>query len=155
MLPHVLCSTLSNAFKARHSLVPLRYTAENLAILSLLLRHGFLLSLSRGTKDSTEPTSFLTASEQDRRIWAQLKYRDDISVLGSVELISHPSKRIFCEWDDLYNLTIGRRAKYVRPMMFGEIAVVQTKDGRGRKAWMEIRDAVRAKKGGELLVRAR
>jgi len=155
MLPHVLCSTLTNAFKARHSLVPLTYTAENLAILSLMLRHGFLLSLSRGSKDSPEPTSFLKSLEQDRRIWAQLKYREDMSVLQSVELISKPSMRIYCGPDELYLLTTGRRAKYVRPMQFGEIAVVQTKDSHGKKVWMEIRDAVRGRKGGELLVRAR
>ncbi|KZT61672.1 ribosomal protein S8 [Calocera cornea HHB12733] len=155
MLPHVFCSTLTNAFRARHSLVPLLYNAENLAMLSLLLRHGFLSSVSRGSKDSPEPTTFLTSSEQDRRIWAQLKYRDDMSVLNAVELVSKPSKKVYCSADDLYLLATGRRSNYVRPMSIGEIAIIQTKDGRGKRIWMEIRDAVRAKKSGELLIRAR
>ncbi|KZO98495.1 ribosomal protein S8 [Calocera viscosa TUFC12733] len=155
MLPHIFCSTLTNAAKARHSLVPVMYNAENLAILSLLLRHGFLLSVSRGSKDSSEPTSFLASSEQDRRVWAQLKYRDDVSVLQGIELISKPSRKVFCNSHDLFLLSTGRRAKYVSPMAIGEIAVVQTKDTNGKKMWMEIRDAVMARKGGELLVRAR
>ncbi|EJD36255.1 ribosomal protein S8 [Auricularia subglabra TFB-10046 SS5] len=153
MLAHDICSAIQNAFRARHKYVALPHTNQSLGILTVLLQNGFIMSLSRGTPHTPSPSAFLTAPEFERRIWAELKYRDERPVLNAMHAVSKPSRRIFLDQTELMLLCTGRSVKHVRPLGMGEIAVVRTqlKDNE----WMEARQAVQLRvKGGELMCRA-
>ncbi|GJJ10555.1 hypothetical protein Clacol_004782 [Clathrus columnatus] len=152
-LPHHLCSKLQNAFRARHHQVSFDHTTQNLGILSVLLRNGFLISLTRGTTQSSDPIAFHSTPEAQRRIWATLKYRDDRPVLNEMELISMPSKRIFMTMNEIRAIVSGRRAQFIRPLRMGEIAIIKTKDKENE--WLEAREALRLNTPGEVLCRAR
>ena len=90
---HDLCARVQNAFRARHRHLCVNHTKENLGILSILYRAGFLLSITRGTELGPSPTAFVNAGEAQRRIWAELKYREDKPVLNQMGVISKPSKK--------------------------------------------------------------
>ena len=152
VLPHYLCSHIQNAFRARHQHVAVHHTTQNLAILSILLRAGFLSNVTRGTIRNPSPEEFFEASESDRRIWADLKYRDARPVLNDMELISKPSKPIFMELSEIRRLCTGRRVQNVKPLRMGEIAVVKTKDRENE--WLEAREALQLKLPGEVICRA-
>ena len=151
--PHDLCARVQNAFRARRAQVAVPHTVQNLNILAVLLRAGFLVNLTRGTISRPSPTEFLSAPDSHRRIWADLKYRDNRPVLNAMELISKPSKRVFLDVDELRRVVTGRRANFVKPMGLGEVAVVKTRDKTNE--WLEIREALRLGLGGEVLCRAR
>lgn len=153
VLPHALCSHVQNAFRARHQRVSVPHTVQNLGILSILLRSGFLLSVSRGTVDEPSPIAFVDAPEAKRRIWADLKYREDRPVLNNMELISKPSKPIFMTPSEIRAICSGRRAQTVKPLGLGEVAVVKTKSK--EHEWLEAREAVQLGLGGEVICRAR
>ncbi|TFK47559.1 ribosomal protein S8 [Heliocybe sulcata] len=153
VLPHDLCAHLQNAFRARHRQVAVMHTTQNLAIMSILLRAGFISSVTRGTITEASPTAFQKASEVERRIWADLKYRDDRPVLNYMGLISKPSKRIFMKIDELRLICTGRRAQMIKPLGMGEIAVVHTKSV--EHEWVEAREALRMNLDGEVVCRAR
>ena len=153
VLPHNLCSHIQNAFRARHQHVAVFHTTQNLAILSILLRAGFLSNVTRGTVEKPSPEDFLLASESEKRIWADLKYRDDRPVLSDMELISKPSKPIFMELSEIRRLCTGRRVQNVKPLRMGEIAVVKTKDRENE--WLEAREALQLRIPGEVICRAR
>ena len=153
VLPHDLCSHIQNAFRARHARVSVPHTVQNLAILSVLFRAGFLSSVARGTIDQPSPVEFHEAAENQKRIWADLKYRDDRPVLNGMELVSKPSKPIIMEAAEIRRLCSGRRAQTVKPLGMGEIAVVRTKSK--EHEWLEAREAVQLGLAGEVVCRAK
>ncbi|ETW87612.1 hypothetical protein HETIRDRAFT_307517 [Heterobasidion irregulare TC 32-1] len=150
--PHDLCARVQNAFRARHQKVSVPHTTQNLGILSILLRAGFISNISRGTIESASPNNFNAAGPAQQRIWADLKYRNDRPVLGGMELISKPSKRIFMGIDEIRRICSGRRAQTVKPLGMGEIAVVRTKSK--EHEWLEAREALRLNLDGEVVCRA-
>ncbi|KAF8225233.1 ribosomal protein S8 [Tricholoma matsutake] len=152
-LPHDLCARLQNAFRARHQRIAVDHNTQNLGILSILLRAGFVSNLTRGTIVAPSPEDFNTAGEAQRRIWADLKYRDDRPVLQVMELISRPSKRVYMDLPEIRLICSGRRAQTVKPLGMGEIAVVRTKDR--EYEWLEAREALQLKLPGEIICRAR
>lgn len=153
VLPHDLCAHVQNAFRARHAKIAVHHSTQNLGILSILFRAGFLSSITRGTIEAPSPEAFNTAGEAQRRIWADLKYRDDLPVLQHMELISKPSKRVMMDIKELRLLCSGRGAKQVKPLGFGEVAVVHTKNK--EHEWLEAREALQMKLSGEVVCRAR
>lgn len=152
-LPYDLCARVQNAFRARHHRIAVDHTIQNLGILSILLRTGFISNVTRGTIESPSPDDFLRAGEAQRRIWAELKYRDDRPVLTGMELISRPSRRIFMDIGELRRICSGRRAQTINPLGMGEIAVVRTKNK--EHEWLEAREALQLNLEGEVICRAR
>jgi len=152
-LPHDLCARVQNAFRARHQQIAVAHTTQNLSILSILLRAGFIANITRGTTDVPSPVAFNNVGEAQRRIWADLKYRDDQPVLHNMELISMPSRRIFMELAEIRRICSGRRAQTVKPLGMGEIAVVRTKNK--EHEWLEAREALQLGLDGEVICRAR
>ncbi|KAJ7098366.1 ribosomal protein S8 [Mycena epipterygia] len=150
--PHDLCARIQNAFRARHHNIAVNHNTQNLGILSILLRNGFISNLTRGTLAEPSPAAFLTANDAQKRIWADLKYRNDIPVLHDMELISMPSKNVYMNLNEVRRLCTGRRAQNIRPLGMGEIIIVRTKDRENE--WLEAREAVQLKLGGEIICRA-
>ncbi|KAI0367220.1 ribosomal protein S8 [Pilatotrama ljubarskyi] len=153
VLPHYLCSHIQNAFRARHQHIAVPHNTQNLAILSILLRAGFLSNVTRGTIEEPSPDAFHRVNDSQKRIWADLKYRDDRPVLADMELISRPSKPIFMDLSEIRRLCTGRRVQNVKPLRMGEIAIVKTKER--EHEWLEAREALQLRIPGEVICRAR
>jgi ribosomal protein S8 len=150
--PHDLCARIQNAFRARHQRIAVNHTTQNLGILSILLRAGFLSNITRGTVEGPSPDLFNDAGEAQRRIWAELKYRDDRPVLHNMSLVSMPSRRVFMDLGEIRRICTGRRAQTIKPLGMGEIAVVHTKNK--EHEWLEAREALQLKLDGEIICRA-
>ena len=153
VLPFHLCSHIQNSFRARHKYVAVPHTTQNLGILTILLRAGFVSNITRGTISAPSPEQFSQVGEAQKRIWAELKYREDRPVLSNMELVSKPSKKIFMSWSELLRICSGRRAQYIKPLALGEIAVVKTSDK--EHEWVEAREALQLKLDGEVICRVR
>ncbi|KAH9918960.1 ribosomal protein S8 [Fomitopsis serialis] len=153
VLPHYLCSSVQNAFRARHARIAVNHTRQNLGILSILLRSGIISSLTRGTISEPSPDAFREAGDAQRRIWVELKYRDDRPVLTHMELVSKPSKGISMDPSEIRRICTGRRAKNVKPLRMGEVAVIRTNNQ--EHEWLEAREAMQLQLGGEVICRAR
>jgi ribosomal protein S8 len=120
--------------------------------MSILLRSGFVSNLTRGTIEAPSPSAFLTANDAQKRIWADLKYRNDLPVLHHMDIISKPSKNVFMDLSEIRRLCTGRRAQNVSPLAMGEIIIIRTKDK--EHEWLEAREAVQMKLAGEVICRA-
>ena len=151
--PHDLCARLQNGFRAHLRQIAIPHTTQNLAISSILLRHGFLSNVTRGTTHSPSPSEWQEVKEPQRRIWLDLKYRDNSPVLSTAELISKPSKKIFMGVDDIHRICSGRSSQFVKPLGLGEIAIVKTE--KSNHEYVEARDALRLGLEGEVLCRMR
>jgi len=148
-----MCSKIQNAFRARHAMVSLAHSTQTLGVLNILLRAGFISSITRGTISGPSPDQFTTAKESEKRIWATLKYRNDLPVLNDMEVISKPSRRVFMELADLRAICSGRTSNQVKPLGMGEVAMVRTKNR--EHEWLEAREALTLKIPGEVVCRAR
>ncbi|KAF7334240.1 Mitochondrial ribosomal protein subunit S8 [Mycena sanguinolenta] len=120
--------------------------------MAILLRSGFISNLTRGTIAEASPSAFLTVNDAQKRIWADLKFRNDLPVLTDMEIISRPSKRVFMDLAEIRRLCTGRRAQNIRPLGLGEIIVVRTNNP--EHEWLEAREAVQLKLSGEVICRA-
>ena len=154
MLPHQLCAMLSNASMARHRYVPFAPTKQHLSLLSLLLSHGFISSVSYGSTTTSNattpnPSTFPESRISEKRVWAELKYRYNLPVLHKMKLVSNPSRRVFMKPDELVRFVKGGRVKFVPGLNLGEVCLLQTKDG----SFMEGREAIRKGLGGEMIAR--
>lgn len=165
-------ATMRARTQALHPQTHLGYSKANLSILSLLSAHGFLSSVSLGSSQAPhDPLAFITAPAPAKILVANLKYRGDRSVIGTLDLVSKPSRPIKVDHEELGRLLRGRRVKGVRGVGMGEMLLVRqmrdtprrrhSADGAadtGRAAvqeevWLEGRDAHRRGEGGEVMVR--
>lgn len=160
MLAHDLCSLIAQAFRVRHNRIAVHHTVQNLAILTILLRHGFLTNITRGTLQGPEPLEFTNTHPSMQRLWADLKFRNDRAVLNSMSPVSKPSKRVFMTRDELLRFCSGRRVGTTKPLEMGEIAVVHARpklDSREltkEHEFVEVREALALGLEGEVLCRA-
>ncbi|KAG9000287.1 hypothetical protein FRB90_011864 [Tulasnella sp. 427] len=154
ILPYDLMARLQNGFMARLKRLPVPHTTQNLAVLSILLRNGFVSNVTRGTITDADPNKWQEASEPHRRIWVDLKYRDDLPVLSKAEVVSKPSKRIHMSPDDVRRICSGQMANFVKPLGMGEVAVLRLGGG-NQVRWLEAREALEKGVGGEILCRMR
>lgn len=129
-LAHNLCSHLQNTSRRRLRLVPMSSTILHASILNVLLNHGFVSSISRGTPSGPDPAGFVGASVSERRLWVEHKFRDEQPVLRSATPISKPSLKVLMQKHEL--------AQFVRSRLgLGEICVVRSLDG---KSYREARE---------------
>ncbi|WFD32810.1 hypothetical protein MSPP1_003861 [Malassezia sp. CBS 17886] len=145
-----LCVRLQNASRGKLRSVPVPNTKANMWIASILLQHGFIYNVTRGTVAGPNAAEWNAASDVRRRLWVDLKYRaDDRPVLESMNLVSKPSRRLSMTNEELIRFVTGRRAKFVTPLRAGEIGIVDC----GKHGWFEAKDAMRRKLDGEVVCR--
>lgn len=123
----------------------------NLSIALALYKQGFLSSVQRGSTNGpdSEYTPTTPANVSTRRIWLGLKYRDASPVLSNMHVISKPSRKVWMSVSKLKELVDGRKGReMIKGLVPGEICFIGTDKG-----VMEIRDAVKRRIGGEVLIR--
>ncbi len=151
MTVHDICARVQNGFRARLQSIAVPDTKMNRAISMILYQQGFISSVQRG--NHLEPdTEFVQTQPHNiasRRLWLDLKYRNNQPVLKSMSVVSKGSKRVYMKVDELKDLMSGKRAKFIPPIQLGEIAIINTSRG-----VLEIKDAIEQNHGGEVLCRA-
>ncbi|WFD45109.1 hypothetical protein MPSI1_003786 [Malassezia psittaci] len=145
-----LCVRLQNASRAKLRSVPIPNTKANLWITSILLQHGFIYNVTRGTVAGPNTQEWNRVSDVRKRLWVDLKYRaDDRPVLESMNLVSKPSRKLLMNSEELLRWVTGRRAKFVTPLRAGEIGIINC----GKHGWLEAKEAMRQKLEGEVVCR--
>ncbi|KAI8643511.1 30S ribosomal protein S8 [Parasitella parasitica] len=148
---HDLCARIQNGFRARLQTIAIPETKMNLAVSNILYKEGFLSSVTRGNHIGPDQTYTPTTNENvaTRRLWLNLKYKENSAVLSQLSLISRPSKKVYFTVNELKNVASGRRAQFIKPLQPGEIAIVNTNCG-----VLELQEAIKKNVGGELICRA-
>lgn len=148
---HDLCARIQNGFRSRLQSISIPETKMNLAITSTLYREGFLSSVVRGNHKGPDMEYTPTTNDNiaTRRLWLSLKYKDNEPVLQKMGVVSKPSKRVTCTVTEMKHLASGRRAKFIKPLQPGEIAILNTSRG-----VLELQEAIKKNVGGEILCRA-
>ncbi|ORY02430.1 30S ribosomal protein S8 [Basidiobolus meristosporus CBS 931.73] len=148
---HDVCSAIQNGFRARLKQISLPDTKMNLAISRILYNQGFVSSVMRGDYNGPNETYVPLTDENiaTRRLWLDLKYKDNQPVLRQIQCVSKPSRKIRAQLDELKLLASGKRSGMLKPLQPGEIMIVTTPYG-----VLELHEAVAKNAGGEILCRA-
>ena len=64
-----LCVRLQNASRAKLKSVPIPYTKANVAISAILLQHGFIYNMTRGSIAGPSAVDWNTAPDVRKRLW--------------------------------------------------------------------------------------
>lgn len=149
-----LCAHLQNVARVGRTLTSIPHNKLNLQIALGLYREGFLSGVQRGDiygPDAvyTETTPHNVAS---RRLWVELKYRKNQPVLSALQLVSKPSRRVVLTSEDLRQLQLGRKVKFINPPQIGEVILIKTPGKNGDV--MDLNEACRRFVGGEVILRA-
>src|SRR5438034_1030158 len=103
---HDICARVQNGFRARLQSIAVLDTKMNLAISMILYRQGFISSVQRG--NHLEPDKEFVKTQPhniaSRRLWLDLKYRDNKPVLQKMSCVSKGSKRIYMNVEELKKL---------------------------------------------------
>ncbi|KAI0107748.1 ribosomal protein S8 [Nemania sp. FL0031] len=151
-----MASHLQNASRARLGLTSTVYTKYTLSVALALHRAGFISFVTRGgthppdpaTVATFEPEPLTEANRARQRLWVGLKYSNNEPVMGKIESISTPKRKITANLRALERLTRGFDASRQRGLNLGECLIVHTDRGT-----LEAREAIERKVGGLLLCR--
>ncbi|CAO3614880.1 unnamed protein product [Cunninghamella blakesleeana] len=145
-----LCARIQNGFRAKLQTIAVPETKMNLAVTNILYKEGFLTSVIRGNHIGPDAvyTPTTPANVATRRLWLQLKYKENQPVLNKMSSISKPSKKVTFTVNEMKNMASGRRFKFIAPLQPGEIAIMNTNCG-----VMDIYEAIEKNVGGEVLCR--
>lgn len=148
---HYVASHLQNASRARSSITSIPLSKMNLSVALGLYRQGFLSSVQRGSIDGPDEvyTPTTPANISTRRLWLGLKYHEASPVLSNMHVVSKPSRKIWMSVSELKLLVEGKKGReMIKGLVPGEICFIGTDKG-----VMEIRDAIKRRIGGEVLIR--
>ncbi|RAL11357.1 mitochondrial 37S ribosomal protein uS8m [Aspergillus homomorphus CBS 101889] len=163
-LSHVI-SHLNNVNKARLALTSIPNTKLHLKLCLALQNDGLVSAVVRGGTRPPAPHQLLgipAANDEkiglepvtqtnvaDRRLWLGLKYWRTEPVLGKMQMVSTPKKRVTINLKGLRKVCQGYDAPFVRGLRSpGESLYVSTDKG-----IMEARECVEKKSGGMVLCR--
>ena len=88
------CAHVKNCLNVTLSKTSVPYNRSNLQVAMALYQQGFISSIQRGSTvgPDLKPTEVTPDNINSRRLWIDLKYRNNQSVIRQLELISKPSK---------------------------------------------------------------
>jgi small subunit ribosomal protein S8 len=147
---HDLCARVQNGFRAKLQTIAIPETKMNLAISNILYKEGFLTSVTRGNHIGPDREFTPTTNENvaTRRLWLNLKYKENNPALSQLSLVSKPSKKVHFTVNELKNLASGNRSQFIKPLQPGEIAIINT-----NKGVLELQEAIEKNVGGEVICR--
>ena len=151
-----MCAHLQNCTLRRLTVVSVPQTKYNLALAKQLCRQGFITNVQQGSHEGPDELNLPNSSEdvKNRRIWIQMKYRENEPVIHSISPTSTKNKRISLKWPEVQKICTGssvsQKKGIVRPLTMGECLFIKTDLG-----IMEAREAIQQRKGGLCICRVK
>ncbi|CAG8461576.1 6996_t:CDS:1 [Paraglomus brasilianum] len=147
---HDLCARIQNGFRAQLRSISVPDKKMNLAICNALYREGFISSVTRGDHRGPDKEFVPNTPENIamRRLWLELKYRQNESVLRRMSCVSKGSRRVYMNVEELQRFLAGQRVDFVGGLKIGEVAIISTTLG-----VISVHEAIACNQGGEVLCR--
>ena len=147
---HDLCARIQNGFRAQLRSISVPDKKMNLAICNALYREGFISSVMRGDHRGPDKEFVPNTPENiaTRRLWLELKYRQNEPVLKKMSCVSKGSRRVYMNVEELQRFLAGQRVDFVSGLKIGEVGIISTTLG-----VISVHEAIACNQGGEVLCR--
>lgn len=146
------CAHLKNSLNVTMSKTSLPYNRTNLLAAMALYQQGFISSVQRGSTEGPDlvPTDVTPDNITSRRLWIDLKYRNNQSVINELNMVSKPSRKINLTAEEIKALSSGLRVRNLPPLQPAECVFIEHE-----KEVVEIQDAAKRGISGQALFRIR
>lgn len=146
------CAHLKNSLNVTMSKTSLPYNRTNLQAAMALYQQGFISSVQRGSTEGPDlvPTEATPDNITSRRLWVDLKYRNNQSVISELNLISKPSRKINLTSEEIKAFASGLRVRNLPPLQPAECVFIEND-----REVVEVQDAAKRGLSGQALFRVR
>ncbi|KAI5960183.1 uncharacterized protein KGF55_004906 [Candida pseudojiufengensis] len=147
-----LCAHLKNCMNVSLSKTAVPYNRTNLQVAIQLYNQGFISGIQKGSNTGPDliPTDATPNNINTRRIWLDLKYRNNLPVITNLEMISKPSKKIELSTEDVRNLASGLKVRRIDQLQPAECIFIEHEN-----ELYEINEAAKKGLSGKALFRVR
>ncbi|CAK9435647.1 uncharacterized protein LODBEIA_P03740 [Lodderomyces beijingensis] len=125
-LSHLLAH-MKNCINITLAKTSVPYNRTNLQALLQLYNQGFVSGIQRGSTSGPDlvPTEATPENISTRRLWVDIKYRNNASVISGLSMVSKPSKKVELSVDDIRLLAAGLRVRRVDPIQPAECLFIE------------------------------
>lgn len=118
-----------------------------------LYREGFISSIQKGSTSGPDknPVEVTPDNISSRRLWLDLKYRNNEPVIREFSLISTPGRKAHLTDVEVKALASGLQVRFIKPLQPSECLFIQNK----KKEILEIQEAAKRDELGLALCRIR
>ncbi|EDK42563.1 hypothetical protein PVL30_000713 [Lodderomyces elongisporus] len=146
------CAHIKNCLNNALAKTAVPYNRTNLQAALQLYNQGFISGIQRGSTFGPDQVETEVTHENisSRRIWIDLKYRQNQSVINQMKMVSVPSKKVELSAEDVRNLAAGVKVRRVDPIQPAECLFIENEG-----QLYELKDAAKKGLGGKALFRIR
>ncbi|EMG50626.1 MRPS8 37S ribosomal protein S8 [Candida maltosa Xu316] len=144
------CAHIKNVLNVTLAKTSVPYNRTNLQVSMALYKQGFISGIQRGSTDGPdiEPVEATPDNITSRRLWIDLKYRNNQSVIRDFGLISKPSKKVDLTVEEVKALASGLKVRTIPALQPAECIFIEHE-----KDVIEIQEAAKMGVSGQALFR--
>lgn len=146
------CAHMKNCLNVTLAKTVVPYNRTNLQVAIQLYNQGFISGIQRGSNTGPDlvPSDVTPDNINTRRIWLDLKYRNNLPVISKIEMVSKPSKKVELSAEDVKTLASGMKVRRIDQLQPAECLFIEHEN-----QLYEINDAAKKGLGGQALFRVR
>lgn len=148
-----LCAHIKNCNNINVAITSVPFTRLHLQVAQGLYKEGFISAMQKGstTGPDLKEVEVTPDNISSRRLWLELKYRNNFPVIRDISLISKPSRKVNLTLEEVKALSSGLPVRFIKPLQPAECIFLKTQDNEV----MEIQEAAKRNLSGLALYRVK
>ncbi|RCK67500.1 37S ribosomal protein S8, mitochondrial [Candida viswanathii] len=146
------CAHLKNCLNVTLSKTSVPYNRTNLLASMALYQQGFIGGVTTGSTKGPDRVPVIATPDNiaSRRLWLDLKYRNNLPVINEIEMISTPKRWINLSKEEVKALASGLKVRHLQPLQPAECIFIDS-----AKELLEVQDAAKIGVHGRAMFRVR
>lgn len=147
------CAHIKNCKNVNIAMTSVPFSRMHLQVAQGLYKEGFIASMQKGSTSGPDlkPVEVTPDNISTRRLWLELKYRNNQSVIRDISLISKPGRKVNLTLEEVKALSSGLPVRFIKPLQPAECIFLKTED----KEIIEIQEAAKRNLSGLALYRVK
>lgn len=148
-----LCAHIKNCTNVRIATTSIPFSRLHLQVAAGLYKEGFLASIQKGSTAGPDKTPVEVTPDNisTRRLWVELKYRNNAPVIRDISMVSKPGRKVHLTPTEVKALALGLPVRFIKPLQPAEIILLRTLD----QEVVEIQEAAKRDLRGMVLCRVK
>lgn len=147
------CAHIKNCTNVNIGLTSVPFSRLHLQVAVNLYKEGFISSVQKGSTSGPDekPVEITPDNIATRRLWLNLKYKDNMPVIRDLSLVLKPGRRVNLTSTEVKALASGLPVRFIKPLQPAECVFIKTKSGEV----LEVQEAATRNASGLALCRVK
>lgn len=148
-----LCAHVKNCTNVHISTTSIPFSRLHLLVALNLYKEGFISSVHKGSTAGPDkaPVEVTPDNISTRRLWLELKYRNNQPVIRDFSVILKPGRKVNLTATEIKALASGFPVRFIKPLQPAECIFIQTP----KKEIFEVQEAAKRNLDGMALCRVK